>query len=42
MSKAYLLVIWLVFASLSGCITDDELEDKSPTIEEDTIEPVGT
>ena len=43
MSKAYLLVICLFFASLSGCITDDELEDKSPTTEDDdTIEPVGT
>ena len=42
MSKAYLLVICLFFASLSGCITDDELEDKSPTTEdEDMIEPVG-
>jgi len=43
MSKAYLLVICLFCASLSGCITDDELEDKSPTTEDDdTIEPVGT
>ena len=42
MSKAYLLVICLFFASLSGCITDDELEDKSPTTEDDDmIEPVG-
>ena len=41
MSKAYLLVICLFFASLSGCI--DELEEKSPTTEDDdTIEPVGT
>jgi len=31
MSKAYLLVICLLFASLTGCLTDDELEDKSPT-----------
>ena len=43
MSKAYLLVICLFCASLSGCITDDELEDKSPTTEDDDmIEPVGT
>ena len=43
MSKAYLLVICLFFASLSGCITDDELEDKSPSIQDDDmIEPVGT
>jgi hypothetical protein len=42
MSKAYLLVICLFFASLSGCITDDELEDKSATTEDDDmIEPVG-
>lgn len=47
MSKAYLLVICLLFASFSGCITDDEPEEKSPieddeTVEEDdTIEPVG-
>ena len=48
MSKAYLLVICLLFASLTGCLTDDEPEDKSPTTkddeiveEDDTIEPVG-
>mgnify|MGYP001178952126 CR=1 FL=1 len=47
MSKAYLLVICLFFASLSGCITDDEPEEKSPTEDDDTvddqdtIEPVG-
>ena len=48
MSKAYLLVICLLFTSLTGCLTDDEPEDKSPTTkddeiveEDDTIEPVG-
>jgi hypothetical protein len=42
MSKAYLLVICLLFASFSGCITDDEPETTYPVVEEDdTIEPVG-
>lgn len=43
MSKAYLLVICLLFASFSGCITDDEPDlMPTPVVEEDdTIEPVG-
>ena len=43
MSKAYLLIICLFFASLSGCITDDEPDlMPTPVIEEDDmIEPVG-
>ena len=42
MSKAYLLVICLLAASFTGCLGSDKPEDESPTIEEDTIEPVGT
>ena len=42
MSKAYLLVICLLAASFTGCLGSNEPEDESPTIEEDTIEPVGT
>ena len=42
MSKAYLLVICLLFTSLTGCLTDDEPEEKSPiTEDDDMIEPVG-
>ena len=41
MSKAYLLVICLFFASLSGCITNDEPEPTPVVEEDDTIEPVG-
>ena len=43
MNKAYFLVICLLAASFTGCVTDEvsELEEQQNT-EEETIEPVGT
>ena len=44
MGKAYLFVVMLLVASLTGCIeSGDELEKStSPNEEEDILEPVGT
>ena len=43
MNKAYLLVICVLAASFTGCLSDDtsDLEEQQNT-EEETIEPVGT
>ena len=43
MNKAYLLVICVLAASFTGCLSDDtsNLEEQQNT-EDETIEPVGT
>ena len=43
MNKAYLLVICVLAASFTGCLSDDtsDLEEQQNT-EDETIEPVGT
>ena len=43
MNKAYLLVVCLLAASFTGCLSDDtsNLEEQQNT-EDETIEPVGT
>ena len=43
MNKAFLLTFCLLFASFTGCLSDDtsDLEEQQNT-EDETIEPVGT